>query len=182
MGWQGTVAPHLPSREGRWPSKGTAQMKQHCFYLLNSPSHFSTHYFCPIVTPSLPSNASGATRKLQDFWVCCQVWAVPPKRTVLPLDLSLAPMSLSHKSPLSPSAAPLGMQNAPDQGSNLCPLQWECSLNHWTVREVPCHTSFWAAVINAGIGWHSSNTASRKKRKKGISSLVSKKAVLSVAD
>ena len=119
MGWQGTVAPHLPSREGRWPSKGTAQMKQHHFYLLNSPSHFSTHYFCPILTPSLPSNMSGATRKLQDFWVCCQVWAVPPKRTVLPLDLSLAPMSLSHKSPLSPSATPLGRARtcAPCSGS-----------------------------------------------------------------
>ena len=23
------------------------------------------------------------------------------------------------------------------QGLNPCPLQWKCSLNHWTVREVP---------------------------------------------
>ena len=27
----------------------------------------------------------------------------------------------------------------PDQGSNLCPLQWEHSLNQWTTREIPGH-------------------------------------------
>ena len=27
----------------------------------------------------------------------------------------------------------------PDQGSNLDPLHWECSLSYWTCREVPCH-------------------------------------------
>ena len=25
----------------------------------------------------------------------------------------------------------------PDQGSNLCPLHWECSFNHWPTRDVP---------------------------------------------
>ena len=27
--------------------------------------------------------------------------------------------------------------SSPNQGSNLCPLQWKHSLNHWTTRDVP---------------------------------------------
>ena len=30
----------------------------------------------------------------------------------------------------------------PAQGSNLCPLSWKHSLNHWTAREVPKATYF----------------------------------------
>ena len=30
----------------------------------------------------------------------------------------------------------------PDQGLNLHPLHWKCSLNHWTTREVPCVAVF----------------------------------------
>ena len=30
----------------------------------------------------------------------------------------------------------------PDQGLNLYPLHWKCSLNHWTTREVPCVAVF----------------------------------------
>ena len=34
-------------------------------------------------------------------------------------------------------AMPLDFQEElPDQGSNPQPLQWKCSLNHWTIREV----------------------------------------------
>ena len=33
-----------------------------------------------------------------------------------------------------------------DQGSNLYPLQWNRSLNHWTIREVPC-----VVVLNFGL-------------------------------
>ena len=25
----------------------------------------------------------------------------------------------------------------PDQGWNVCPLHWKCSVKYWTVREVP---------------------------------------------
>ena len=39
----------------------------------------------------------------------------------------------------------------PDQGLNSQPLQWKCSLNHWTSREVPSVSFFLLFILCAGV-------------------------------
>ena len=43
----------------------------------------------------------------------------------------------------------------PDQGSNLCPLHWKHSLNHWTIREVlRARTSSIFSVLYSSVPTH----------------------------
>ena len=63
----------------------------------------------------------------------------------------------------------------PDQGLNLGPLHWECSLSHWNTREVPLAASLQLThnIRHKSVseGHHGKKTRKKgkegKKRKKG---------------
>ena len=45
------------------------------------------------------------------------------------------------------------VESVPNQGSNLRPLQWKCSLNHWTTRDVPT-CLYMSLIILLGKTYH----------------------------
>ena len=86
---------------------------------------------------------------------CPIIFYVPPQDSKINTNCLKFPNCISriNEFPLLPRMFPLPAESltlhptpsmwgtpshsSPDQGWNLCSLQWKCSLNHWTTKEVP---------------------------------------------